>query len=65
MKLPRRVEPAPGVNSVGPRRLPSLELQLRQPRVKPARGDETRMRALFDDAALIHHENAVAGEHRR
>jgi hypothetical protein len=37
-----------------------LELQLRQPRIKAAGGDERLVRAFFDDAALFQHEDAVA-----
>lgn len=40
-----------------------LELQPRQPRIKPVHSHELRMRALLDDPALVHHQDAVAGEH--
>ncbi len=40
-----------------------LELQPRQPRIKPVGGDQGGVGALLDDAALIHHHDAVAGQH--
>ena len=42
-----------------------LELQSRQPCIKPVRRDQRSMRALFDDAALVHHHDAVARQYRR
>ena len=39
-----------------------LELQSRQTRIKPVCRDELGMRALLDDLALIHHQDAVAGQ---
>ena len=45
--------------------LKPLELQLGEPRVKPAIGDERLVGAFFDDAAFVHHQDAVAGEHGR
>ena len=42
-----------------------LELQLREPRVEPAGGRELLVGAFLDDAAGVHHQDAVAGEHGR
>src|SRR6516165_186177 len=40
----------------------ALKLQLCEPRIKAAGGDERMMRPLLDDAALMQHQNAVAGQ---
>ena len=42
-----------------------LELQLRQPRIEPAGGGEALVGAFLDDAAFVHHQDAVAGQHGR
>jgi hypothetical protein len=41
-----------------------FELQPCQPCIEPARGDQRGVGALFDDAALIHHHDPVAGQNR-
>src|SRR5665213_170057 len=41
----------------------ALELQLRQPCIKPAGGDQRGVVALLDDAALVHHQDAGAGQY--
>ncbi len=40
-------------------------MQPRQPRVEAVGGDELCVRALLDDLARLHHQDAVAGEHGR
>ena len=46
-------------------RLGGLELQFGEPRVKAAAGRKRGVRALLHDAAVVEHQNAVAGQHRR
>src|SRR6185437_9322865 len=40
-----------------------LELQPRQPGVEAVGGDQRGVGALLDDAALVHHQDVVAGQH--
>ena len=40
-------------------------MQPRQPRVEAVGRDELFVRALLDDLARLHHQDAVAGEHGR
>ena len=46
-------------------RLHVLELQLGKPRIEPAGGGERLVRAFLDNVALVHHQDAVAGEDGR
>src|SRR6185369_8269295 len=39
----------------------ALELEPRQPRIEAARGAEAVVIALLDDAAMVHHQDAVGG----
>src|SRR6476659_1945676 len=40
-----------------------IELKLRQPRVEAVGGDQRGVGALLDNAALLHHQDAVTGQH--
>ena len=48
---------APGISA--------LKLQSRQTGIKPALNDQALVRADLDDAALVEHQDAVAGQHGR
>src|SRR5258708_472363 len=41
----------------------AFELQPRQPRIEAVGGDQRGMGAVFDDTALVHHQDPVAGQY--
>ena len=53
----------PGNDEEGPSDSRVLELQLRQAGVETAGRHQRIVATLFDDAALIHHQDAVARQH--